>query len=175
MEVLPSTEAPMVAGQKKWVLLKQEKESSLISLTQYILSQMLVLKCCSKVMAIICEDQYIKTQQLHSSLVMCKGSVSDIIQGLGYWKVYTKCVPLNLTVKNKTNRKAICSKLLVCFEAEGETCLSWGVTANESWVHHSRNKEGNPPNSTILNLPGRKNSKIPPSVDKAMTTVCMGL
>jgi hypothetical protein len=30
---------------------------------------------------------------------------------------------------------------------------------------------GNPHNSTILNLPGRKNSKIPPSANKATITV----
>jgi len=140
MEVLWSTEVPLVAGQKKWMLLKQEKSSSLISLTQYT-SQPLVLKRCSKVMPSFVKINVSKPTNWHWSLLICKGSVSDIIKDLGYWKVCTRCVPLNLKVKHKTKRKAISSKLLACFEAEVETCLSWVVTADESWVHHCGNKE----------------------------------
>jgi hypothetical protein len=94
-----------------------------------------------------------KPNNWHSSLLICKGSVSDIIQDLGYWKVCTRCVPLNLIVKNKTKRKAICSKLLACSEAEGEACR-WKLGPS------FRKQGGNPRNSTILNLPGRKNSSI---------------
>lgn len=82
-----------------------------------------------------------KPNNWHSSHLICKGSVSDNNQDLGYSKVRLRCVPLNLTVEHKTNRKSICSKLLACFEAVGETCLPSVVTADENWVHHSGNKE----------------------------------
>jgi hypothetical protein len=39
---------------------------------------------------------------------------------------------LSVTVKHKTERKAISSKLLACLE----TLLSWIVMADETWVYH---------------------------------------
>jgi hypothetical protein len=104
-------------------------------------SQLLELNCWSKVKPSFLKINVSKPNNWNSSLLICKGDVNNIIQDLGYWKACTRCIPLNLTVKHKTKRNAICSKLLVCFEAEGEACLSWVVTADESWVHHSRNKE----------------------------------
>jgi len=47
-----------------------------------------------------------------------------------------RCVPWSLTVEHKTKIKAVSSKSLTRFEAEGETFLSWIVTAYETWVHH---------------------------------------
>jgi hypothetical protein len=80
--------------------------------------------------------------------------------------------------KHKTKRKAICSKLLACIEAEGEACLTRVITADESWVHNSGNKEeihATAPSSIYL---AEKIQKIPPSADKAMITViwdCKGV
>lgn len=47
MEVLWLTEALLVAGQIEWWLPKQEKQSSVLCLTEAVLSQLLVLKFCS--------------------------------------------------------------------------------------------------------------------------------
>jgi len=47
MEVLRSTEAPVATGRKEWPLPKRENCSSVICVAQAILSQLLVLKCCS--------------------------------------------------------------------------------------------------------------------------------
>jgi nicotinamide mononucleotide adenylyltransferase len=74
--------------------------------------------------------------QLAISLVISKGSVSHIIQDLGYSKVCIRWVPWSLTVKHKTERKAISSKLLARFQVQEQTFLSWIVTADETWVHH---------------------------------------
>jgi len=86
--------------------------------------------------AINLEDGHITTRQLAPSLSLNKGSVSHIIQDLGFSKVCTRCVPQSLTVKWKTKRRAISSTLLVCFQAQGETFPSWIVTADETWFHH---------------------------------------
>jgi hypothetical protein len=50
--------------------------------------------------------------------------------------VCARRVPRSLTVKNKTDRKAISSELLVRFEADREASLSWIVIGHEMWVHH---------------------------------------
>lgn len=90
----------------------------------------------------------------------------------------TRCGPVNLTVKQKTKKKAICCKLLACFEAEGQACLSRVVTADESWVHHSGNKKAihtTPPSSIYM---AKKNSRNLPSPDKTMISVmwdCKGV
>jgi hypothetical protein len=51
MEVMQSPEAPLLAWQEERWLLKQQKQSSMICLSQVvILSQLLVLKCYSMLM-----------------------------------------------------------------------------------------------------------------------------
>jgi hypothetical protein len=64
MEVLRSTEAPRVAGQKKWLLLKKENEE----LPNFPHLSHPVTAVGPELMregdAIICEDQRIKTQQM---------------------------------------------------------------------------------------------------------------
>ena len=84
--------------------------------------------------AIICKDQCITTQWAHS-LSISKGSVSHIVHDLGYSKVCTGWIPGNLTFEHKTDRKAIFSELLACFEGEGDSVLYWIVTADEVWVY----------------------------------------
>jgi len=44
--------------------------------------------------------------------------------------------PLGLTVQHKTDRQAICSKLLERFKTKGETFLTQTVKADATWVHH---------------------------------------
>jgi hypothetical protein len=102
---------------------------------------------------IVCKDQRITTRQLVLSLSISKGSVSHIIQDFGYSKVCVRCVPPSITVKHKTERKAIPSELLACIETEGATFLSRIVTADETWVHDFElETKGNLWNGTILDL-----------------------
>jgi hypothetical protein len=82
------------------------------------------------------EDGHITTRQLVRSLSLNKGSVSHIIQDLGYSKVCTRCVPQSLAVKWETKRTTISFTLLVCFKAQGKTFPSWIITADEIWFHH---------------------------------------
>jgi hypothetical protein len=103
------------------------------------------------------EDGHTTTRQVARSLSLNKGSVSHIIQDLGYSKVCTRCVPQNLAVKRKTKRRTISFTLLVCFKAQGETFPSWIITADETWFWRQK---GSPQNGTIVNLPRRKNSNI---------------
>jgi len=50
MKVLCLTEGLLAAGWKEWWLLKQEKQSCMICLTQALLSQLFAWKCCSMMM-----------------------------------------------------------------------------------------------------------------------------
>jgi len=67
----------------------------------------------------------------------------------------------SLIFEHKTERKAISFELLVCFDTERETFFSKIFTGDETWVHpfEPERKQSNPWNGTILDLPGRKNSK----------------
>jgi hypothetical protein len=44
--------------------------------------------------------------------------------------------PRSLTAEHKTDRRAICSELLLRFEADGQTFPSQIVTVDETWVNH---------------------------------------
>lgn len=156
MKVLWSTEGPLDAGWKEWWLLKQEKQSCMICLTQAVLSQLFDWKCCSMMMPSIMRMDIL---QLDSWCTVCHSTKSHIIQDLGYSKVCTRCVPQSLTVKWKTKSRVISSTLLICFKAQGETFSSWVVTADETWFHHLE-VETKMWNGAIVNLPRRKNSNI---------------
>jgi len=98
-------------------------------------------------------------QQLVFSLSISKGSVSHIIQDLGYSNVCLRWAPWILTVEHKTVRNAIYSESFACFEAGGETFLFLIVTSVETWDHHFElGRKCSPWNGTILNLLGRKDS-----------------
>jgi hypothetical protein len=57
-------------------------------------------------------------------------------------------------LKIQLREKPFSSELLARFEAEGETFLSWIVTADETWIRQFElETKGNPWNGTILNLP----------------------
>ena len=65
------------------------------------------------------------SRQLAVQLSVSNGSARAIIDALGYSKVCTRRVPQSLTTKHRRQRKAICSELLECFDAEVEAFLSW--------------------------------------------------
>jgi Mn-dependent DtxR family transcriptional regulator len=66
------------------------------------------------------EDQSITTKELALPLSISYRSTQAIIHKLEYSEVCTKWVPRNLTLQHKTERIAISSELLQCFEGEGE-------------------------------------------------------
>jgi len=75
--------------------------------------------------------------------------------------VCMRCVRWSLTVKHKTKRKAVSSKLLVHFEAGGRDlpipdCYSRWNLGPSFWTWD----KVNPWNDTILNLPGKKNLSV---------------
>ena len=85
---------------------------------------------------IIHADRRITSRQLAIQHSVSNGSAMAIIDALGYSKVCARWVPGSLTTKHRRQRKAICSELLECFDAEGEAFLSWIVTGAETWDHH---------------------------------------
>jgi hypothetical protein len=118
------------------------------------------------------EDGRITNRQLACSLSPNKGSVSHIIQDLGYSKVFTRCASQSLTVKQLTKRRAISSMLLVCFQAQGETFPSWVVTADETWFHHFElEKKRQSAEWRYHQSPQKKEFKRFLSVGKVMITV----
>jgi histone-lysine N-methyltransferase SETMAR len=62
--------------------------------------------------------------------------VNNVIDALGYAKLCARWVPRSLTDDQKTVRQEVCSDLLSCHEAHGESFLSQIVTGVEAWTHH---------------------------------------
>jgi len=153
MEVLWLTEALLVAWQKAWWLLKQEKQSSMLCLTEAVLSQLLVLKFCSMLIPSFVMIDESQPDKWHSILQSAKAVLVTPFWDLGYLKVWMRWVFQSLTVEQKTQKKVIYLELLACFEPgrvqqmkPGSIILDWGQTHN-------------PWNGTILILPGQKNWK----------------
>jgi hypothetical protein len=90
VEVLWSTEAPLVTWWRVWRLPKQEEKNSLICLAQAVLSQ--------RAGAIVCEDQCVTAWQLAFSLSVSKGSVRHIVRDLGYLKACARWFSQSPTV-----------------------------------------------------------------------------
>jgi len=96
----------------------------------------------------------------------------EIIDTLGYSKVRARWVPRSLTTKHGYRRKAICSKLLERFGAEGEAFLSQIVTDEETWADQyepetkRQSVEWHHPQSLR-----KKKIKTIPSAGKVMITV----
>jgi len=121
---------------------------------------------------IIHVDRRITSRQLAVKLSVSNGSAMAIIDALGYSKVCTRWVPRSLTTDHRHQRKAICSELLECFDAEWEAFLSRIVTGDEPWAHHyepetkRQSMEWHHPQS-----PRKKKFKTTPSARKLMITV----
>jgi histone-lysine N-methyltransferase SETMAR len=101
--------------------------------------------------------------------------VNNIIDALGYAKVCARWVPQSLTDDHKTVWKEVCSDLLSCYEADGESFLLRIITGDETWIHHfepetkRQSMEWHHP--TFL---CRKKFKVTPSVGKVMASVFLG-
>jgi hypothetical protein len=85
---------------------------------------------------LIRKDRRITTSKPATELSVSKGSVKNITDALGYAKVCACWVPRSLTDDHKTLQKEVCSDLLSCCEAYGESFLLWIVTGDETWIHH---------------------------------------
>jgi hypothetical protein len=116
-------------------------------------------------------DRWITTRKLETELLVSKGSVNNIIDALRYAKMCARWVPRSLTDDHITLLKEVCSYLLSCYEADGESFLSWIVTGDETWSHHfepeTRNQsvEWHHPTS-----PWKKKFMVTPSAGKVMAT-----
>jgi hypothetical protein len=115
--------------------------------------------------AILHKDWYFTSQQVALILSVSTGIVSHIIWDLGFSKVHTRWVPQSLTIKHKTERMAVSSKLLASFKAVGET-LSQIVTADKTYAHcfeleTKKALHGMVPSSISPPPPSKKNSRSP--------------
>jgi hypothetical protein len=128
-----------------------------------------LLQCADELLR---NDRWITTRKLATELSVSKGSVNNIIDALRYAKMCARWVPRSLTDDHKTLLKEVCSYLLSCYEADGESFLSRIVTGDETWSHHfepeTRNQsvEWHHPTS-----PRKKKFMVTPSAGKVMATV----
>ena len=106
VEVLRSIEAPFVPGRKEWRLTKLDKQSYK-DLPRSGRPEMLQHDD-----AFVHEDRHFTTRQLALIVSINKGRVCRIIPDLGYSKMCAEWVPRSPAFGQKTERKAISSKLL---------------------------------------------------------------
>jgi hypothetical protein len=122
-------------------------------------SQLLVLKCCSVVMLSFAKIDVSQPDNRHSVFQSAKAVLVTSFEILDMRRCAQDGFP-RVSQSNTQERNAISSGLLACFEGERDSILSWIVTADEAWVYHFEPRlKGNPWNSTIFNLPEKKNSK----------------
>jgi len=119
---------------KEWWLPKQEKKSSMISLTQALPWQLLspdVLQLADALLKRIIASQHSRWHVVFQSAK----EVLLISSLIAHLKMYTWWAPQNLRVDYKTKSYAISSELLANFKAKGEPFLFHIVTADETWMH----------------------------------------
>ena len=134
MEVVQSIGALLGAGFRELRLQKVEKPSCMIYRGLGVLPQ--PPDMLQRANDIIHADRRLTSQQLAIQLSVSNGSAMAIIDALGYLKVCARWIPGSLTTEHRRQRKAICSELLECFDAEGEAFLSRIITGAETWAHH---------------------------------------
>jgi hypothetical protein len=85
MEILRSTEAPLVVGRRERRLSKHEQQSSVTCLARVVLSQIFVLKCCSELMSLFARISESQPNNWRSVFETAKGNVfkSFVILGIG--------------------------------------------------------------------------------------------
>lgn len=164
MEVLLwLTEALLVAGEIEWWLLKQEEQSSLLCLTEAVLSQLFVLKFCRMLkpsFVMIDESQPDNWHSIFQSAKAVLVTPFEILDILRWeWDGFFRATRLN-----KKHRKSYLFRVIDMFEPgllqqmkPGSIILDWG-------------QRGNPWNGTIPILPGKKLKKSP-SPGEVMITV----
>ena len=86
---------------------------------------------------LIQRDRRISQKRISTILGISKERVGFIIGSLGYRKVCSRWVPLEvLTPENKQKRLECCKLLRDCYWEDGDDFLLNIVTGDESWVHH---------------------------------------
>jgi hypothetical protein len=96
-----------------------------------------------------------------------KGSIKDI-QDLGYWKVCLRCVPFSQT---QNQEKSHWFQVVCMFRSWGRDLLILSCYSRWKLGPSCWKQGGNPRKNTILNLTGKKISKMSLSADNAMITV----
>ncbi|GFO25718.1 histone-lysine N-methyltransferase SETMAR-like protein [Plakobranchus ocellatus] len=90
-----------------------------------------------KVDCMITANRSVKQKEIANAVGISKEQVHHIVTTvLGYRKVSARCVPRQLIVKMKAQRKDMCTQLLERYNAEGEAFLQRILTGDETWVHH---------------------------------------
>jgi hypothetical protein len=108
-------------------------------------------------------------------LSVSNGNTMAITDTLVYSKVCTRSVPQSLTNEHRCQKKAICSKFLECFDAEGEAFLSRTITGDETWAHHYEPETKRQSIEWHHSQSQRKRKfKTTPSTRKVMITVFWG-
>jgi hypothetical protein len=127
--------------------------------------------CCSALMTLFMQ---IGTSQIGNWLYSFQSAVEVQWKLLTLWDIrrYAQDGFLKVSRPSRCQRKAICSELLECFDAEGEAFLSRIVTGAENWAHHYE------PEMKRQSLewhhtqsPRKKKFKTTPSAGKLMFTV----
>jgi len=172
MEVVQSIGAPLDGGFRELRLQEVDKRSCTIDRGLGVLPQPPAQTCCSTQMALFMRIGASQFGNWPYSFQSAMVAVA-IIDALGYSTVCARWVPRSLTTEHRRQRKAICSELLECFDAEGGGCfLSRIVTGDKTWAHHyelemkRQSLEWHHPQS-----PRKKKFKTTPSAGKVMITI----
>jgi hypothetical protein len=158
MEVVCLTEALLVAGWKEWLVLKQEKQSSLFCFAQAVMSQLFILNCCCCVDAIIYEDWRITYWHLALSLSVSKGSVVTSLEMLDFWwcawVVFLGAWQLNTKPREKPFLSSCWHVLKL---RERPFYPRWLQQMNPGSIILNLRQKVSPWNDTILYLHGKQN------------------
>ena len=136
MNVIWSTEGPLAAEWKEWWLLKQEKQSCVVCLTQAVLSQLFGWKCCSMMMPSIMRmdvlqlDSWCAVFQSTNEMLVTSFRTLDIQR-------YVHDVFLRASQSNWKPRE---EPFLPCywyvFKLRERPSHPGLLTADETWFHH---------------------------------------
>jgi len=81
-------------------------------------------------------NRQVLLKELEEHFNLSHGTIWDIVhEGLGYRKVCSRWVPLQLTEDHKKNRVGASLTRLLHFNDHGEDFLEQIITGDETWVH----------------------------------------
>lgn len=156
VEVLRSTQVPLVAGWREWRLPKQEKQSFMTSLAQAVLFSLLVLKCRRVLMPSFTWIDASQLDNWHSVFQSVKEVIvtSFEILDLGRcaWHGFLGASHSN----TKPREKSFLSGWRFLKLREKPSYLGMLQQVKPGSLILSLRQKFNPWNDTILNLPGRK-------------------
>ena len=116
----------------------------------------------------VCANSRVLLEELEEQFNLSHGTIWDIVhERLGYRKVCSRWVPLQLTEDHKKNRMGASLTHLLRFNDHGEDFLEQIITGDETWVHqYCLRQKCNPWHGSIQGLPPSKNSRHQPALGK---------